>query len=395
MKPLSVSFSQIIFALCLLGCDGAVIQVLCAVPGVTSSDGCPARAKITSPPAGPAGPLVWSARVESTFEFPPETEAIAPPARRWKSDPHFVTANGRQHFFFSGSDARSMASRWSLSVYQDLALPTPRSESWELLNGASSSGWDRGDLVAPFAVYKTDGAWSLYYAASGDPDKPDYVLQVGRSTSPDLKTWARESKPVIATPSFASGVPSEKRPDAYGATDPWVFQDGSDVYLYYAGLDCVQDGCRFQILRSRSLDGGATFPPGDVVLSGRDGVPEEAGGVAGPSVIKYKDKYLLLYTRVQQVAQKRRESIRLAIQTGTVGMATSDDGKEFRFNIPNAAPLVSRLAGPTSYRSEGIFSPSLFVESDRLQTWLAGSKQDAGGTYFGIVRAELLQTPEH
>ena len=114
--------------------------------------------------------------------------------------------------------------------------------------------------MAPFATYRQTDGWTLYYAANGDPSKPDYVL-------PDRACDG--SRPVEAGSRHPAGDWHAKLhwSDArYGSVlmrmerpIPCVFVDGTDVYMYYAGLDCGSGVCKFQILRSKSPDGGSSF----------------------------------------------------------------------------------------------------------------------------------------
>ena len=333
----------------------------------------------------------WTAKVADPFEFPSETSIIAEKDRRWKRDPHYLTVTGNNYLFIAGSDSTTTAERWSLSYYKDPAVPTARSPWMLMFDGPTSTGWDKLDIMAPFASYRQADGWTVYYAANGDSSKPDYVLQIGRATSADLSKFSRAPQPVIGTPNFTGATPDTARPDAYGATDPWVLVDGTNVYMYYAGLDCGSGSCKFQILRSKSPDGGTSFPPGEVVLSGRAGVPEEAGGVAGPSVILRNGQYTMAYTAVKDIPTKDRKSIRNALATGTVGVAVSADGKAFQIGTKSGAALVPQLAGFSSFRSEGAFSPSLFVDGNTVRAYVSGLKNDANGTYFGIGSAELTE----
>ena len=166
---------------------------------------------------------------------------------------------GNNYLFIAGSDSTTTAERWSLSYYKDPAVPTARSPWMLMFDGPTSTGWDKLDIMAPFASYRQADGWTVYYAANGDSSKPDYVLQIGRATSADLSKFSRAPQPVIGTPNFTGATPDTARPDAYGATDPWVLVDGTNVYMYYAGLDCGSGSCKFQILRSKSPDGGTSL----------------------------------------------------------------------------------------------------------------------------------------
>ncbi len=385
--------STLLYALVCFAIPAAGVLSSCAMVGVVDPG---------NPGDGPGMPTgdggtpnnslsTFSAKVADTFEFPPETSLLAEAQRRWKRDPHYMSLTGNNYMFIAGSDASAISERWSLSYYKDTAVPGARSPWTLLFEGPTSTSWDKFDLMAPFATYRQTDGWTLYYAANGDPSKPDYVLQIGRATGTDLSKLVRATQPVIGTPNFTGATPDMARPDAYGATDPCVLVDGTDVYMYYAGLDCGSGACKFQILRSKSPDGGTSFPPGDVVLSGRSGVAEEAGGVAGPSIVKFNGQYVMAYTAVKEIPQKDRKSIRNVLATGTVGLAMSADGKTFQPGTKTGAALVPQLAGFSSFRSEGAFSPSLYVDGNVVRGWVSGLKNDANGTYYGIVSADLTE----
>lgn len=385
--------SKLLYALLFL-CTPATIGLLssCAQPVIYDqpSDGGTNPSDTDGGPINPSLSL-WSAKVADPFEFPSETSILAEKDRRWKRDPHYLSVSGNNYLFIAGGDSNPLTERWSLSYYKDSAVPTARSPWMLMFDGPSSTSWDKLDVMAPFASYRQADGWTVYYGANGDPSKPDYVLQIGRATSADLSKWNRATQPVIGTPNFTGTTPDAARPDAYGATDPWVLVDGTNVYMYYAGLDCGSGSCKFQILRSKSPDGGTSFPPGEVILSGRAGVPEEAGGVAGPSVIIRNGQYVMAYTAVKDIPQKDRKSIRNVLATGTVGMAVSADGKTFQAGTKGGVSLVSQLAGFASFRSEGAYSPSLFIDGTTVRGYVSGLKNDANGTYYGIGSVELTE----
>jgi hypothetical protein len=323
---------------------------------------------------------------------------VVDPNRRWKRDPHFVKDGSTSYLFFSGSNFS--AEQWSISYFSDPAGgDLTNSSTWRLIFGARAAGnWDSKDLTAPFAL-RTSTGWSLYYAANGDTtagmSKPDYVLQIGRATGTDPTALTREAVPVLPTPAFsgtdANATPAMVRKDAWGVTDPWVISESNALVMYYAGLDCQSDPCQFRIFRSVSTDNGATFPPGDVVLSGRPGNADEAGGVAGPSVVVRNGVYLLAYTAVKNPPTKARDGIRRALATGSVGLAVSSDGKNFQPGTRDNE-LVFPVTTSANYRSSGCSSPSLYLDNMALRGYLAGlSDSPSQGTYYSLGDMTITQ----
>jgi predicted GH43/DUF377 family glycosyl hydrolase len=326
------------------------------------------------------------------------TDQAAASFQQQKRDPEYAVDGTDQYLFFAGSPVGTYATTsWSLGYFKAAAGNPP---TWpkvaQAVSIAGRSGqWDSGDLTAPSVRISSANQpkFSLYYAANGDPSKPRYVTQIGRSTSSDGVTWTHGA-PVVAVPAFSdttiNGTPAMARPDAYGATDPFVFTDGSSVVLYYAGLDC-SSSCEYKILRSVSTDGGSSFPAGQVVLSKRAGVAEETGGVAGPSVIKLNGKYLLAYTAVGTVAVKDVTStgVSKSIFTGSIGLALSSDGQSFTYAGVSAAPVIARSAS-SSY-SEGAFSPSLYLAGSSAKLYFGGLIENTtlGGPYFSVIPADV------
>lgn len=313
--------------------------------------------------------------------------------RRWKRDPHYTKDGNVGYLFFSGS--YNLSEQWSLGYFTaTVGSPLENKSPWKQALLPQPGAWDSKDLFSPFAR-RGSSDWSLYYAATGDSTKPDYVLQIGRATSADANTWTRGTQPVMATPAFSgtdvSATPTTVRKDAWGVTDPWIITESNATTMYYAGLDCSVDPCQFRIFRTVSTDGGTTFPPGEVVLSGRSGVPEEAGGVAGPSVVVQDNVYILAYTAVRNPATKSREGVRKALSTGSVGLAVSSDGKNFQPGTRDGSALVSRLPAP-SYSSAGSGSPSLYLDGTVLRGFFAGLSDDTNGTYYSMSDMTLTKT---
>lgn len=333
---------------------------------------------------------VWSASPAGSSDLYSESGSY-PDYRQWKRDPHFLKDGTVQYVFYSGSSAQT--EEWQIGFFrQDGASPTTNSPATRAIRRRVGY-WDSVDLTAPSVVLNTTGSprWSLYYAASGDSARPSYVTQIGLATSTDASatTWTQPAAPIIPAGTFTGDATTSTRADAYGATDPWVLVDGSSYIMYYAGLSCPST-CKYQILRSISTDGGKTFPPGDVVFSGRDGNADEAGGVAGPSVILRDGQFVMAYTAVRQVPEKTRESIRKALTTGSVGLAVSTDGTRFTPATVGDAPLIARVGGST-YRSQGATSPSLFADTNGVIAYFGALLEASNISYFNIGRADLSE----
>lgn len=397
---------------------GLALCVGWAVGG--SASGC-ADATIVDPPLGDLGskPNSDGGAMQSAVRYTaaPGTDVglqqkAATNALDSKRDPAYVVDGTDQYMFFSCATVSTDS--WSICGFKAqgsgtppnwMALPPPSgATSLAIVSGRSKPAalWDALDVTAPSVLVNAGSSkFTMYYAGNGSSkntagaQRPDYVTQIGRATSSDGTNWTRGNAPILDLPAFtgtgANDTPMTQRPDAYGATDPFVLQDGANFVLYYAGLDCSSGTCTYQILRSVSTDGGMTFPAGTVVLSGRKDVVDETGGIAGPSVVKRNGKYIMAYTAVKTPAQKTVAGVRAALTTGSVGIATSDDGILWKYASANTSALIQSSA--SSFYSEGATAPSLYTSGTSLKLYFGGliSNITAGGTYYSIIPADLTE----
>lgn len=319
-----------------------------------------------------------------------------PAYQQWKRDPNFVLDGSDQYMYYAGSSYQTEL--WKLAVFKGVGNETPpkwANAATEVLPDPPAP-WDTKDRFAPTVRVNPTGTpkFVMYYASNGDPSRPDYVTQIGRATSADGVAFTRSgTSPALAVPVF-SGVtvndsPNMQRPDAWGVTDPSVHVEGSNVILYYAGLDCAVGAtgtCTYKIFRTVSGDGGMTFPPGEAVQLGT--IPEAPGGVAGPSVVQNGNVYVLTFTTIAAPVTKSRLGVRQALTRGSIGIATGTDGKTFKYAGSNpTAPIVAR--GGSTY-SEGAGASSLYVSGTSLKMYFCGLQElGASGTYFNLLPASI------
>lgn len=341
---------------------------------------------------------VWVASPAPVAAFPAEGPAVDA-RRRWKRDPHFLQDSaGTQYLFLSGSDYNKES--WSVSSYTQTGGTVASTSTWAPVVVGTQNTWYSGDITGP-ATRFTASEKTLFFAANVDPTRPeptrpDYVFEIGRAPF-DGVSFKPTSAPVLSVPAFtgpsASDTPMTPRPDAYGVMDPWILDDGAqNVTMYYAGLDCATGTCKFQIFRTVSTDGGLTFPPGSVVLSGRANTPDEAGGVAGPSVVVRNGQYILTYTAVSTPPSRSRVAIRNSLATGTVGVAVSTDGMTFTNASAGGESAIIRVG---IYREQGCSSPSLYLDAaQNLHSYFAGYYNGVNGESYNIATADWTLTKQ-
>ena len=388
---------------------GAALGFGLLLAGLSGLTGCADPVIVDPIPDGGARPdqgdggsnatQVWVAAPAATAAFPAEGPAVDA-RRRWKRDPHFLQDSaGTQYLFFSGSDYNKEA--WTVSYFTQSSGTVSLASTWTPAIVGTVGTWYSGDITGP-ATRFTQTEKTLFFAANVDPTRPeptrpDYVFEIGRATY-DGVAYRPASTPALSVPAFtgsgASDTPTTPRPDAYGVMDPWILDDGGgqNVTMYYAGLDCATGTCKFQIFRTVSTDGGLSFPPGNVVLSGRGSNPDEAGGVAGPSVVVRNGQYILTYTAVKTPPSRSRVAIRNALVTGTIGVAVSTDGMTFTNASAGGQSAISRVG---IYREQGCSSPSLYLDAaQNLHSYFAGYYNGINGESYNIATADWTLTKQ-
>lgn len=275
----------------------------------------------------PAPPRYMNQGVGPALSMPPA--GAGGDWQRARRDPYPLVAGGRRHLFFAASPTGAATARWTLGVAtveegKDLTAPS-YAQVLEPEPEPEHRAWDSGQLTGPAVLHGArapGGGYAMYYAATGGAGLAAHVGQIGLAESDDGVHFRRRPEPVLAPPADPAA------PGGQGLSDPEPLIVGGYVFLYYTGLTCDGEGCRFQILRSVSTD-GVNFRPGEVALSGRTLLAAEAGGVAAPSVRIVRGRFLMAYTAVRRSPQPDLQGAWRAASEGSVALAVSEDGLRF------------------------------------------------------------------
>jgi len=222
---------------------------------------------------------------------------------------------------------RGPAGSWDSVDVLNPSVVRWRESYWNLYSGFDGKTWHTG--VAQSAdglswqrkgkVLSPDPAsWEgTYIAANGAvladrPQRLSYWYQGGRpfpsiglARSSDGLSWSKEKAPVL--------VPGPRGSwDERGVADPYVIQIGSELYLYYTGMDRA---LRQRLGVARSSDGVRWEKSLDNPLLDIGGHQQwDEGGLGEPAVWSSGNSYWMLYTG------------RAWDETRRLGLAQSADG---------------------------------------------------------------------
>lgn len=178
----------------------------------------------------------------------------------------------------------------------------------------------------------------LYFYQAGLPPR------IAISRSDDMKTWHKQDTPVI---DFGPRGAWDER----AAADPYAFESGGRLYLYYLGEDRARrqqlgvavsyDGVRWKKLRSSPI----------LELGAENSFDEN--GLGEPAVWQAHGSYWMLYT-----GRARNEVRRL-------GLARSSDGVQWQ-----RTGLV--IAGEEPWNGKVVCDPTVMVEQSRVRVWYGG-----------------------
>ncbi len=200
----------------------------------------------------------------------------------WAYHPVFVTYKGEYYFTYTGK-------RFGKGVKHQIGFAKSKDlKTWEKLKQnpiftESAKGWD-DDFVAHGYIYQKKNMYYMYYDGS---KKGDWLEEIGLATSTDLIHWERHPK----NPVFTLGkLWWEKR----HVSRCCIYKEKNMYYMFYAGNDGKWE--RIGIASSKSLTSFNRLSKEPVLSTGKPGEWDEMS-ISDPRVLKYKNKYLMFYSR--------------------------------------------------------------------------------------------------
>lgn len=201
----------------------------------------------------------------------------------WAYHPCVIKKNGKYYMFYTGKKIdRGIAHYACLAISDNL-------ESWKKKKppidpSKNKNEWDNGFIAHTF-VFKDDSKFLMLYDGS---KKGNWLEEIGLAESEDLLNWRKYER----NPIFKVG---KNWWDVRHVSRCCVFKEKGIYYLYYAGHDGQRE--RIGLAKGNSITNLRRFLKEPVLDVGKKGEWDEKS-ISDPKIIKYKDKYLMLYSGI-------------------------------------------------------------------------------------------------
>jgi hypothetical protein len=97
----------------------------------------------------------------------------------------------------------------------------------------------------------------------------------------------------------------------------------------------------------------------------------------------------MAYTAFSSPLPRNRVNLRRTATSGAIGIATSKDGKTWTNAVSSGNVLVNKA--PSSYRSQGAVSPSLYLSGQALKMYFGATIDQSGvGVYYSLGQADVM-----
>lgn len=285
------------------------------------------------------------------------------------------------------------------SRYERFTLPdpgTPQRISWQWSANPAPvleprDSWESSDVLNPSVLRLPDGRLANYYSGFDgktwhtglainqqrhkllSPDKTswhgdDYIaangsallwkgkvhywFQAGRKPQIGLATHDGGSSNMNVHPEPVLARGPRGSWDELAVADPYVIQEGGQLYLFYLGMDRAK---RQRLGVARSLDGihWTKLTTNPILELGAPGTFDEIG-LGEPAVWKQHGSYWMLYT-----GRAKNEVRRM-------GLARSQDGVHWK----RVEGFV--IEGDQPWNKQVVCDPSVLLQGDEVRVWFGG-----------------------
>lgn len=254
----------------------------------------------------------------------------------------------------------------------------------------SESGWDSYALETPFVMKVADTYW-LYYNGK-DTEDIQHVIDgdkitlgsIGLAISSDGITFTRiETNPILepsplTNPNYYVGYW-----DSWVVEGPCIIEAGNEYWMYYGGAGSEVAGEMINSIGLAKSSDGITWrkEPNNPIIDEGDATSWDRYHVIDPSVIKYKNQYILWYHGGDMYFAADEE-----YSNFNIGVAYSVNGIDWTKDSNN--PVLENNA--LNWTSSGIMAPSVIEESDKFVMFFHGLNGTLSTfTSWAIGRATL------
>jgi predicted GH43/DUF377 family glycosyl hydrolase len=273
-------------------------------------------------------------------------------------NPSVIEWHSRLWNLYSGFDGTAWHT--ALAVSDDGVVWEKRGIA--LTPGAST--WEGGYIAANGAALAHGGEILYWYQAG-----PKGGTRIGLARSKDGVSWRKGARPVMDPGPRGSW-------DEIALGDPYVFEAGNALYLFYLGEDRARRQ-RLGLARSRDGVHWKKLRSNPVLQLGEYGAFDEAG-LGEPAVWASDGWYWMLYTGRDRTERRR------------MGMARSRDGVHWQ-----RTPLV--ISGNQDWNRAVVCDATVLADGDRVRVWFGGGDRPSpdenlnGAIGLGYLRATLAR----
>lgn len=277
-------------------------------------------------PGGPSARWQWHADPNPVLKSS---------AGEWDSvdvlNPSVLHSNGQYLNLFSGFDGKTWHTGLATSAdgiawRKQGKILSPDPATWE------------GTYIAANGSAIDTGSEILYYYQGGRPPR------IGLARSSSGSDWRKQATPVLDRGPYGSW-------DELGVADPYVIHVGTELYMFYTGIDRANRQ-RLGVAVSSDNTTWYKLRSNPVLELGEYGAFDDKG-LGEPALWLSDGYYWMLFT-----GRDRQERRRL-------GLAQSRDGVHWQ-KLPDV------IAGDQPWSSKVICDPSVIVDSGKVRVWFGG-----------------------
>lgn len=208
----------------------------------------------------------------------------------WAYHPCVIEYEGLYYMIYTGKSLRPGISH-NIGLATSSDLNTWGKELHPVLKLGNKGEWD-DDFVAHAYVYKEDSRFYMFYDGS---KKGKWFEEIGVAESTDLLNWKKYSK----NPIFKV---SNNWWEKMHVSRCCIYKLGNTFYLYYAGHDGKRE--RIGLATGKSIFNLKRYAKNPVLDVGT-GSKWDGKSISDPRIVKYKDKYLMFYSGIDNNLKER------------------------------------------------------------------------------------------